>query len=365
MNENSEVLRVIIAGGGTGGHLFPGLAVAEALGRRTPSEIVFVGSTYGIETRVVPKHGYRLSLLPVRALRGRGAVGFLASSIRLPLSLFGAWRLLGKIRPKIVIGVGGYASAPAVLAAGVRRIPTMLLEQNAHPGITNRLLGKVADRVCVTFPESASYFPRTRTVETGNPVRPPAVRCEKRGNVFSVFIFGGSAGAHRLNEVGVEAMAQFRDRTPMPRIVHQTGGADLESVKERYRALGLDADVRAFIDDMASVYASTDLVVCRAGATTIAEITALGKPSVLVPYPYAADDHQRKNAESLVTRGAAVMILDRELSADHLSQTIRALRDDPERLRAMSASARSLGRPDAAERVVDLCLDLVHRRWGG
>lgn len=360
----NEVFRVIIAGGGTGGHLFPGLAVAEVLKQRAPTEIVFFGSSYGIENRVVPKHGYRLVLLPVRALRGQGSLGLLVSSIRLPLSVIGAWRRLGEIRPELVVGVGGYASAPAVLAAWMRRIPTVLLEQNAHPGLTNRLLGKLADRVCITFPESARHFPRARTVETGNPVRPPAGRGEKRNGAFAILIFGGSAGAHRLNEVGVDAVAALRDKGPMPRIVHQTGEADLDWVKSRYRALGIDADVRPFIDDMPSAYTAVDLVVCRAGATTLAEITALGKPAVLIPYPYAADDHQRKNAESLVARGAAVMILDRELTPENLSRAIHRLRDDPESLRAMSASSRALGRPGAAERVVDVCLELVHRRKG-
>jgi UDP-N-acetylglucosamine--N-acetylmuramyl-(pentapeptide) pyrophosphoryl-undecaprenol N-acetylglucosamine transferase len=359
MNEANDrgILRVIIAGGGTGGHLFPGLAVADALGRRRPSRIVFVGSSRGIETRVVAKRGYSLRTLPVRALRGQGLFGIANSAMRLPASLFSAWRLLGEIRPHLLIGVGGYASGPVVVAGWLRRVPTVLLEQNAHPGLTNRVLARFADRICVSFSESLEDFPHGRTVQTGNPVRPPAEVTTARREGFSVLIFGGSAGAHRLNEIGVEAMTLL-ERGGL-HIVHQTGEADFEAVRERYQGLEIEADVRPFIDDMAGAYAAADVVVCRAGATTLAELTALGKPALLVPYPYAADDHQRKNAESLVAQGAAIMILDRELSATSLAAAIAGLRAEPDRLAAMARAARSLGRPDATERVVEVCFELL------
>jgi len=353
---------VIVAGGGTGGHLFPGLAVADALAKRRPCRIVFVGSSRGIETRVVTKRGFPLRTLPVRALRGQGPLGLVTAALRLPASLVSAWRLVAELRPELLIGVGGYASAPAVVAGWARRIPTVLLEQNAHPGLTNRLLARFADRVCVAFPESAPYFPKGRTFETGNPVRPPVSQAVERREGFSILIFGGSAGAHRLNEIGVEAMERLPGSAPPARIVHQTGEADFAWVRDRYRERRIEADVRPFIDDMAAAYAGADLVVCRAGATTLAELTALGKPAVLVPYPYAADDHQRKNAESLVGRGAAIMILDRELSAENLSRAIGELRSEPQRLAGMATAARALGRPDAAERVVDVCLELVRER---
>jgi UDP-N-acetylglucosamine--N-acetylmuramyl-(pentapeptide) pyrophosphoryl-undecaprenol N-acetylglucosamine transferase len=241
----------------------------------------------------------------------------------------------------------------------------VLLEQNAHPGATNRVLARFADRICASFPESVRYFPAERTILTGNPVRPPVRQDTERRGGFSVLIFGGSAGAHRLNEVGVEAMALVATAGGPPRIVHQTGEADLESVRDRYRELGLDADVRSFIDDMAAAYAGADLIVCRAGATTLAEITALGKAALLVPYPYAADDHQRKNAESLVERGAARMILDRDLSARRLAEAIAELRAAPDRLAEMAERARAAGRPDAADRVVDVCMELVEGRRRG
>jgi UDP-N-acetylglucosamine--N-acetylmuramyl-(pentapeptide) pyrophosphoryl-undecaprenol N-acetylglucosamine transferase len=358
-------LRVIVAGGGTGGHLFPGLAVADALADRRRCRVTFVGSSHGIEIRVVPKRGYPLRTLPVRALRGQGPVALAASVLRLPACWVAARRILEEIRPDLLVGVGGYASAPAVVAGWSRRTPTVLLEQNAHPGATNRVLARFADRICASFPESVRYFPAERTILTGNPVRPPVGQDTKRRGGFSVLIFGGSAGAHRLNEVGVEAMALVATAGGPPRIVHQTGEADLESVRDRYRELGLDADVRSFIDDMAAAYAGADLIVCRAGATTLAEITALGKAALLVPYPYAADDHQRKNAESLVERGAARMILDRDLSARRLAEAIAELRAAPDRLAEMAERARAAGRPDAADRVVDVCMELVEGRRRG
>jgi UDP-N-acetylglucosamine--N-acetylmuramyl-(pentapeptide) pyrophosphoryl-undecaprenol N-acetylglucosamine transferase len=350
---------VIVAGGGTGGHLFPGLAVADALGQRRRCNVTFVGSSHGIETRVVPKRGYSLRTLPVRALRGQGPMALAASVLRLPASLLAARRIVREVRPDLLIGVGGYASAPTVVAGWSGRTPTVLLEQNAHPGATNRVLARFADRICVAFPESTRYFPAERTTLTGNPVRPPVGLAKERGEGFSVLIFGGSAGAHRLNEVGVEAMGLMAETGEVPRIVHQTGEADLEWVRGEYLARGLEADVRSFIDDMAAAYAAADLIVCRAGATTLAEITALGKAALLVPYPYAADDHQRKNAESLVERGAALMILDRELSPSRLAEAITGLRAAPERLATMARNARAVGRPDAADRVADVCLELV------
>jgi len=356
----TKELAVVVAGGGTGGHLFPGLAAADTLVRRRPCRVTFVGAERGIETRVVPRRGYELRTLPVTALRGQGVRGFAASALRLPASVVSAWRLLGEIDPDLVIGVGGYASGPAVVAGWSRGIPTVLLEQNAHPGLTNRLLARFADKICVAFPESIAYFPADKTIETGNPVRPPATKPRSEARGFSLLLFGGSAGAHHLNDIGVDAVARLGASELS--ILHQTGEADLEAVKRRYAELGIAADVRAFIDDMAAAYAAADLVVCRAGATTLAELTALGKPAVLVPYPYAADDHQRKNAESLVKRGAATMILDRELTAERLAAAITELRAEPGRLSSMAGAARALGRPDAAEKVVDVCLELVQKR---
>ena len=299
-------LRVIVAGGGTGGHLFPGLAVADALAHRRRCRVTFVGSSHGIETRVVPKRGYPLRTLPVRALRGQGPVALAASVLRLPACRVTARRILEEIRPDLLVGVGGYASGPRSCApAGLDVRRRCFSSKTRIPARRTACSHDSPTAYAPRSPRASGILPAERTILTGNPVRTPVRQDTERRGGFSVLIFGGSAGAHRLNEVGVEAMALVATAGGTPRIVHQTGAADLESVRDRYRELGLDADVRSFIDDMAAAYAGADSIVCRAGATTLAEITALGKAALLVPYPYAADDHQRKNAESLVERGAA------------------------------------------------------------
>ncbi|HZR79706.1 MAG TPA: undecaprenyldiphospho-muramoylpentapeptide beta-N-acetylglucosaminyltransferase [Candidatus Binatia bacterium] len=349
---------MIIAGGGTGGHLFPGIAVARELARRGAS-VSFVGSDYGIERTAVPRAGFEVDLLSIRGVRGEGWAGVARAFRRVPASVAAALRLLRRRDPGLVIGVGGYASFPAVAAAALRRVPIVLLEQNAAPGLATRLLAPLAARVCVSFPATARVLGR-RALVTGNPVRTSGVAGSRReraaGEPFRVLVFGGSAGAHRLNEVVPTALAQVG--RPLA-VTHQTGPRDRDTVEEAYRALGVAARTVAFIDDMESAYAEADLVVCRAGATTIAELTALGLPAILVPFPYAAGDHQRLNAEALVEAGAAWMLADRELSPDAVSALVRRAIDDPAALAAMAERARGLGRPDAAARVADECFRLV------
>ena len=369
-------MRVLIAGGGTGGHLFPGIAVAEELRSRLGAEVSFVGSSYGIESRAVPRAGFQVDLLPVRGLLGEGATGLLRAMWRLPVSVVTAWRILARRKPELVVGVGGYASFPAVLAAPARRVPVVLLEQNAMPGVTTRLLARFARRVCVSMPQARAALAGARVVVTGNPIRgyraadartdpgaqlggasvEPAAGSAARGadgRGFRLLVFGGSAGAHRLNLIVPEAARRVGRKLA---IVHQTGAADRSAVENAYRAAGLDAEVHDFIHDMPREYARADLVVCRAGATTLAELTALGLPAILVPYPFAAGDHQRWNAAALVAVGAAWMVLDRELDPEKLGGLIRRAIDDPPALAAMRAQARALGRPDAAARVVAECL---------
>jgi UDP-N-acetylglucosamine--N-acetylmuramyl-(pentapeptide) pyrophosphoryl-undecaprenol N-acetylglucosamine transferase len=356
------VLRVLIAGGGTGGHLFPGIAVAEELVRRVGAQVRFVGSEHGLERSAVPKAGFEVDLLKVRGVRGEGAAGVLRAAWRVPASIVAALRLLRRHRPDLVIGVGGYSSFPASAAALALRTPLVLLEQNSSPGAATRLLAPFARRICVSFAETAQRL-RGRTILTGNPVRglgraaslatEPAA---SRGEMPRVLIFGGSAGAHRLNVVVPEAMAKLGGAVS---IVHQTGARDRDEVAEAYRRLGAAAEVHAFIDDMLAQYASADLVVCRAGATTIAELTALGVAAVLVPYPFAAGDHQRLNAQTLVDAGAAWMVLDRELEPERLAALVREALADPAILPAVRERARALGHPDAAARVAEVCLAVV------
>lgn len=351
-------LRVLIAGGGTGGHLFPGIAVARELARRG-AEVRFVGSSYGIERTAVPRAGFPVDLLPIRGLRREGVAGVLRALWRIPWSFVLAWRVVARHRPDLVVGVGGYASFPAALAAFLRRVPVVLLEQNAEPGAATRVLAPLARRVCVSFPQTAAAL-GSRAVLTGNPVRGVAAGSEAprpaeraAGTPARVLVFGGSAGAHRLNVVVPEALA----RLGLPlEVVHQTGAADRDAVAEAYARLGLAARVETFIDDMPAEYRRADVVVCRAGATTIAELTALGVAAVLVPFPFAAGDHQRRNAQALVDAGAAFLVLDRDLTPETLAATLRPLLADPALRDATRERARALGHPDATERVVAECL---------
>jgi UDP-N-acetylglucosamine--N-acetylmuramyl-(pentapeptide) pyrophosphoryl-undecaprenol N-acetylglucosamine transferase len=351
---------VVIAGGGTGGHLYPGLALAEVLAARGVA-VTFVGTAGGIEARVVPDAGYPLRLVPARQLRGGGigrAAGGLFATGRAVVT---AWRLLGELRPGLVVGVGGYASVAAVVAAWLRRIPTVLLEQNVIPGAANRVLARFARRVCVGFAETVPLVPGGRAVHTGNPIRAellgaPAAR---RPDRVGLLLVGGSAGARRLNQVMLEAARSLGPMAARLAITHQTGSADLATIRAGYADLGLVARVEPFFPDMGAAYAAADLVVARAGAMTCAEVTAVGLPAILVPYPHAADDHQRRNAEVLERAGAARMILESELSGERLAAVLREFIEDPAGRAAMGARARALGRADAAARVSEECFRLL------
>jgi UDP-N-acetylglucosamine--N-acetylmuramyl-(pentapeptide) pyrophosphoryl-undecaprenol N-acetylglucosamine transferase len=350
---------VVIAGGGTGGHLFPGLALADELGTRGwPA--AFVGTASGLEAREVPAAGYPFAAVPGRQVRGGGLMRAAAGVPALVRGVIDAGGLLGRWKPRLVVGVGGYASVAVVLAAKLRRLPTVLLEQNTIPGAANRVLGRLATRVCLGFAEAAVFFPRGRGLHTGNPVRREVLRardraCHRRPGVL---VAGGSQGAHRLNQAMVEAMGRLGGKGSFD-LTHLTGDADHAAIRAAYERLGVGARVEAFRRDMGAAYGEADLVVSRAGAMSCAELTAVGLPSILVPYPYAADDHQRHNAEALVRAGAASMVLDRDLDGASLAQILLDLLADRARLTAMAAAARAFGLPDAASRVADACSTLV------
>jgi UDP-N-acetylglucosamine--N-acetylmuramyl-(pentapeptide) pyrophosphoryl-undecaprenol N-acetylglucosamine transferase len=353
-------MRVVLAGGGTGGHLFPGLAVAREFQRRDAnSEILFIGTAQGIEFRVLPKEGFKLETLEVKGIKGRGLRGWLDAAYGVPASLLRSRSILRKFRPDCVIGLGGYASGPAVLAAKLSGIRCAIMEQNLRPGFTNKLLGRVAHRVFTAYAQSARFFPGARVVETGNPVRWHKLPAAAQRGKFSLLVFGGSAGARRINYAVVDALRALADRKDDIFITHQTGALDFAAIQEAYRGLPFEAEVTPFIETMDQAYANADLVLCRAGATTVAELTVFGKAAILVPYPYAIYDHQRGNALALQEGGAAEMILDRDLSGALLAEKLRGYASDRGRLAAMAAAARALGRPDAAARIVDECYAMV------
>ncbi len=362
-------MRLLVAGGGTGGHVFPGIALAEEVVTRHPSnDAVFVGTARGLEATVVPRLGFPIELIDVKGLKGKGPMRMLRNLLLVPLALWQSIQILRRWRPDVVIGVGGYASGPVVLAAWLMRIPTAVQEQNAVAGFTNRVLGRFAQAAFTAFPEAARHFPRRKVFQLGNPIRKTLMenfmRPEAEHQGPRLLVFGGSQGAHALNMRVVEALPHLADLRDTLRITHQTGARDKEQVEKGYRACGFEPDVREFITDMSGAYAQTDLVVCRAGATTLAELTVCKKPSILVPFPAAADNHQVRNAMSLVDAGAAVMIEERGLTGEVLAREIRAILADPERRDRMSRAAGRLGSPQAAKEIADVCTDLVHRRWG-
>ncbi len=353
-------MRLIMAGGGTGGHLFPGLAVAREFQRRdAATKILFVGSDRGIESRVLPEEGFPLEALAIKGIKGRGIGGMLEAFYRVPVSFVRSMGIIARFRPECCIGLGGYASAPLLFAAAARRIRCAIMEQNLRPGLTNRILGWVVNRIFTTFKESVSYFPVRKVMETGTPVRWPELPVVKKDNKLTLLVFGGSAGAHTINQSVVDALGRLQDLAGELKVIHQTGESDYDRIQEAYASLPFDSEVVRFIHRMDESYAKTDLIVCRAGASTIAEITAFGKAAILVPYPYAADDHQRLNAEALEANGAAEMILDRKLDGEELARRIRSFHGDRRRIEAMGAAARKLGKPDAAKRIVDECYALL------
>ena len=357
-------LSILIAGGGTGGHLYPGIAVAREVIKRVPdATVTFVGTAAGIEARVIPREGFALELIRSAGLKGKSVASIARGMSLLPASAIDASQVISRRRPRVVIGVGGYSSGPVVALAAMRGIPTMLMEQNAVPGLTNRLLASLVSAAAVTYSESMSFFGRKAFV-SGNPVRPEFFeeayeQPSSPPGAARVLVFGGSQGAHAINMAMVEAAPRLAAAAPRLAITHQTGERDVEVVRDGYLRAGLEARVEPFLFVMDREMKSADLVVCRAGATTLAELTAAGRPSILIPLPTATDDHQRRNAEALVAQGAARMIEQRELSGDRLAAEITALAADAGARLDMSRRARSMARPDAAQVIVDKVLELA------
>lgn len=361
-------MKFVLAGGGTGGHLFPALALAEELKKRDKDvEVLFIGGRGGIEERVVPRYGYRLELLEVEALKNKTGVARFKSLGKAFMAIFRSISLLRKMRPDGVVGSGSYSAGPVVLAAKLLGIKTAILEQNVLPGFTNRFVGRFVGRVYIAFEGAAKYFPPGKTKLLGTPIRREIVEAAgerdlKRDKKFTLFVFGGSQGAKTINAAFLDATEYLVDIWPSLRVIHQSGHEGFTAAATAYRRKNLKVELHEFIDDMASAYASADLVICRAGATTLAEVTAVGLASILVPYPFAADGHQKVNARYLEEKGAAIMIDPDELTGATLAKSIRRLFESRDDLRGLTKGASELGRLKAASSIADDYMDYIEGR---
>lgn len=369
-------MKVIIAGGGTGGHLFPAVAIAQEFKMKDNSaRMLFVGTEKGIESRVVPREGFEIRFISAEGLKGRGIFKKVKSICKLPIGIMQSIKILKDYKPDIVIGVGGYASGPIGIASVLLGYPLVIQEQNLFPGVTNKILGRFADLIFTSFEEAEKFFNKEKVHLTGNPIRKGIAESEsedkefelkfhaKVSNLkplkFTLLIFGGSQGAHSINKAmvdGLEYLAKFKDSIF---IIHQTGVTELEFVKKFYEKIGFESEVVPFIHNMADSYKKADLIICRAGATTISEITACGKAAVLIPFPFAANNHQEMNARILKENGAAEMIIEKDLNGEMLANKILFLMQSRTRLLEMERESKKMGKPDAAKEIVEYCHKLV------
>jgi len=363
---HGQAMRLVITGGGTGGHLFPGITVAEAILAEVPgSRVLFVGTDRQVDNRVLGGRPFEVAAIRCQGLKGRSLAGRLAALGQLLPALWNSLRILRRFRPDLVLGVGGYVTGPVVLAGRLLGIPTAIHEQNSVPGLANRWLGRIVDRIFLSLPGSEKYFPAGRTVPSGNPVRAEILSLageEERTPGATLLVLGGSQGAHRVNQLVAEGLVMRKDDLPGElRVIHQTGSRDEEQVRQQYLAAGIEAEVRGFFDDMAGIYRRADLVVSRAGATSLAELCVLGKPSILVPYPYAADNHQEFNARLVAEHGGALIYREAELRGPELVGQVIELLNDSGRLTEMGRRAREVARPEATAVMVRECLRLAKK----
>lgn len=362
-------LKVVMAGGGTGGHLFPGIAIArEFMARNSATRIIFVSTGNRLEKAVLSKAGFDLRSIQVAGIKGRGIWNQIKSVLKIPGATLAAMGLVKKFSPDLTVGLGSYSAGPVVIGAWLMRIPIAIHEQNILPGITNRILARFADRIYISFENTKSRLNPQKAHWTGNPVRQELLESagrpkdgtaqDNRQSRFTVLIIGGSQGAHRINMAMIEALDHLQNSERL-HFVHQTGEADEAAVSNAYRENKVSAKAQSFFDDMAAQYRQADLIICRAGATTVAEITALGKAAIFIPFPYAADNHQMLNAVDLANDGAAEIIVEKELNSKLLSEKIEHYRDHPQALEDMATKARGYGKPEAAKNIVDDCYRLL------
>jgi UDP-N-acetylglucosamine--N-acetylmuramyl-(pentapeptide) pyrophosphoryl-undecaprenol N-acetylglucosamine transferase len=364
-----QPIRIVMAGGGTGGHLFPGIAIAqEFMTRNSANKIIFMSTGSPLERSVLSKAGFQLKRITAAGIKGRGLWNQAKSVSKIPKGILESMWVLKNFTPNLTVGLGSYSAGPVVIGAWLLRVTIVLHEQNILPGITNRILSRFADRLYISFENTKSHLDPRKVKWTGNPVRNEILAyadtqenttgtAAKHG-AFTIFVIGGSQGAHRLNIAVVEAL-EFIQQKDRLYFVHQTGETDEQTVKEAYRRKEVSSTVQAFFDDMAAQYHRADLIICRAGATTVAEIAALGKAAIFIPYPFAADNHQVLNAGSLSNEGAAEMIIEKNLSGKILSKKIDYFVANPDALKELASRAKRFGKPDAAKRIVDDCYDLV------
>ncbi|MCL7486687.1 MAG: undecaprenyldiphospho-muramoylpentapeptide beta-N-acetylglucosaminyltransferase [Desulfobulbaceae bacterium] len=362
------MMRVIVTGGGTGGHLFPGIALATGLQQRIPGcRIMFIGTRRLLDQQALAGYDFELASIKCMGLKGMGLGNRIQSVLQLPAAVVEARRIMKRFAPDLVFGVGGYVTGPVLLAARLSSIPLCIHEQNSVPGLANKMLARIVDRIFLSIP--CRYpFPAARTLVTGNPVRREIIEASSHRGVsekkrITILVLGGSQGAHRVNFLVADAMDELaREYADRLTLIHQTGEADEKEVRSRYSRIGLQAEVKPFFQDMAGVYSRADLVVSRAGATTLAELSVMGLPAILIPYPYAADDHQKTNGLYYQDGGAATMQLEQELNGAKLAREIRNLFHNPDWLQKMSEKMKSLGKPEATDAIINECLALIEQR---
>lgn len=372
-NTNEMEYRFLIAGGGTGGHLFPGIAIAqEVMTKNRKNKVLFVSSGKPFEKNILSQHGFKHITISSGGMKRLSLYQQVQSAIKIPRGILQSIFVLIKFKPCIVIGVGSYSAGPVVIGAWLLRIPVVLHEQNTIPGVTNRMLSYFARRIYISFEETKHHLKTKKVYVSGNPVRKRFLdqaalsnRNHKNNsdgkNLFKILILGGSQGAHALNMAVIESLTHFKNIKNYS-FIHQTGLQDEDEVKQAYLSLNISCVVQAFFDDMVQQYKQADLIICRAGATTIAEITALGKSVIFIPYPFAADNHQVVNAKTLANIGAAEMILQKDLCAKLITRRIEYYASHPDALSIMAAKAKEMGRPEAAKTIVDDCLKILNKQ---
>lgn len=352
--------RFIMAGGGTGGHIIPAIAVAKEL-RRRGHEPFFIGTRRGLEAKLVPQAGIEIEWIEIGGLNRVGLWQRIKSLLQLPLSVLRVMRIISRRKPAGVFSMGGYVAGPVVIAARLKGLPVVVMEPNAIPGMTNRQMGRFVSRAMINFPETAKFFPAGRSELTGMPVRADFFQllATRHGGPFTVLITGGSQGSRTLNNAARDSWPLFRNSGLAVRFIHQTGTAHYEELAREFQETGLTGEVTAFINDMPAAFAAADIVVCRSGASTVSELAAAGKPSILVPFPFAADNHQQRNAEALAEIGAARLVLDSEMTGQRLYEEVSRLMNDKEELQTMGEKARAFARSGAAARAAEILEELA------